>query len=88
MEAINSFKILNNTDKGCINYINQYSNINNSKKSDSSTKTDKDLPLDILVERGLKDEAKNVTLNLLKEKDENYILDEILIPALDKVGKR
>ncbi len=31
MEAINSFKILNNTDKGCINYINQYSNINNSK---------------------------------------------------------
>ncbi len=24
----------------------------------------------------------------LKEKDENYILDEILIPALDKVGKR
>ncbi len=30
---------------------------------------------------------QNVTLNLLKEKDENYILDEILIPALDKVGK-
>ncbi len=55
---------------------------------DSSTKIDKDLPLDILVERGLKDEAKNVTLNLLKEKDENYILDKILIPALDKVGKR
>lgn len=51
-------------------------------------KIDKDLFLDILVERGLKDEVKNVILNFLKEKDENYILDEILIFVFDKVGKR
>ncbi|WP_236875849.1 aminopeptidase, partial [Clostridioides difficile] len=64
-------------DKGCINYINQYSNINNSKKSDSSTKIDKDLPLDILVERGLKDWAKKVFPNLSEDKAIEKLWDAI-----------
>ena len=42
--------------------------------------------LDVLVERGLKDETKELTNKLLKEHDGHYILDKILIPALDKIG--
>lgn len=87
MEAINSFKILNNTDKGCINYINQYSNINNSKIG-FIYKDWQRFAIGYFSWKRIKRWSKNVTLNLLKEKDENYILDEILIPALDKVGKR
>ena len=44
------------------------------------------MSLDILVERGLKDETKELTNKLLEEHDGHYILDEMLIPALDKIG--
>ncbi|WP_334294187.1 homocysteine S-methyltransferase family protein, partial [Romboutsia weinsteinii] len=88
MEVINSFRVIKNIDKGCINYINKYSGVVLSNKIENNTGGGSNLSLTEIVERGLKEEAKNVTLSLLEEKDENYILDEILIPALDSVGKK
>lgn len=86
MEVIDSFKVINNIDKGCVRYIQKYSNykqIKNLKNNNSS-----DLSLEYIVESGLKENAKDVTLSLLQDNDENYILDKILIPALDKVGRK
>lgn len=85
MEAINAFKVIKNIDKGCTNYIEQYSGYNSKREINTTNKNES---LDVVIERGLKEDAKSTTLNLLKEYDENYILDEILIPALDKVGKK
>lgn len=85
MEAINAFKVIKNIDKGCTNYIEQYSGYNCKREINITNKNES---LDVVIERGLKEDAKSTTLNLLKEYDENYILDEILIPALDKVGKK
>lgn len=85
MEVINSYKVIKNIDKGCTNYIEKYSDYNNKKE----VKTiNSDITLDKIIERGLKEEAKSTTLSLLEKYDENYILDEILIPALDIVGKK
>lgn len=86
IEVIDAFKVINNIDKGCVRYIQKYSNYKQSKnlKSNSSS----DLSLEYIVECGLKENAKEVTLSLLQDNDENYILDKILIPALDKVGRK
>ena len=47
-----------------------------------------DLTLEDAIERGLKEEAKDLTFEILETEDENYVLDEVLIPALDKVGNK
>ncbi|MGL5348749.1 MAG: homocysteine S-methyltransferase family protein [Peptostreptococcaceae bacterium] len=86
MNAINAFKVLNNIDKGCIRYIEQYSDY--KKHNNKNVTLDKNLSLDQIVSRGLKDEAEAITLELLKQHNENYVLDKILIPALDEVGKK
>lgn len=85
MEVINSYKVIKNIDKGCTNYIEKYSDYNNKKEVKT---VDSNITLDKIIERGLKEEAKPTTLSLLEKYDENYILDEILIPALDIVGKK
>lgn len=85
VESIYAYRVINNVDKGCINYINKFNNYYVDKNSNIKNEN-KDLTLEEAIEKGLKDEAKDLTLNILKEKDENYVLDEVLIPALDKVG--
>lgn len=85
MEVINSYKVIKNIDKGCTNYIEKYSGYTNKKESKI---VDSSITLDKVIERGLKEEAKSTTQNLLEKYDENHILDEILIPALDMVGKK
>lgn len=85
MDTINSFKVIKNIDKGCINYIDKYSSYTNKKEIIIKNK---ELTLEDIVINGLKDEARDKTLNLLETKSENYILDEILIPSLDIVGKK
>ncbi|RDY23015.1 homocysteine methyltransferase [Romboutsia maritimum] len=88
MEAINSFKVLNNIDKGCTNYIEKYNKSENIKSVLLDNKNKKEQSLQQIVERGLKEEAKYLTKKLLEKKNENDILDKILIPALDEVGKK
>ena len=84
METINSFRVISNIDKGCRDYISKYSQINDKDIKTSSGQ----LSLQEIVKRGLKEEAREVTKDLLKNHDENHVLDEILIPTLDKIGKR
>ena len=85
VEAIDAFKVINNVDKGCIKYIDKYGNVS---KDSTKLKGNTELTLEEVVERGLKEEARDKTIELLKENDANIILDEILIPSLDNVGKK
>lgn len=88
METINAFKVINNIDKGCIKYIERYSGYKDNNVLKINSKNNDELPLEYIVEHGLKEHAKDTTLDLLQSYDENYILDKILIPSLDKVGKK
>lgn len=87
VNSVYAYRVISNMDKGCVDYIKKCSNISEDKKN-SKKKNNEKLTLEDVIERGLKEEAKGLTLEILESKDEYYILDEILIPALDKVGEK
>ncbi len=87
MGAMLSYKVIKNIDKGCTKFIENYSNLDDKKEIKSGEK-DLESSLFEIVVKGVKEDAKNKTKEMLKNYDENYILDEILIPALDEVGKK
>ncbi|MBC5998224.1 homocysteine methyltransferase [Romboutsia ilealis] len=86
VEAIDAFRVINNIDKGCNKYIDKYGKV--SKDLIKSKSNNIESTLEEIVVRGLKEEARDKTIELLKESDANIILDEILIPSLDNVGKK
>ena len=88
METINELKVINNKYKGFVKYIEKYSGYKQNNIIKTTNDRKYDLSLESIVEHGLKENAKEATLNHLKKYDENYVLDEILIPSLDVVGKK
>ena len=87
VNSIYAYRVISNMDKGCVDYIKKCSDISEDRKA-LKKKNNEKLTLEDVIERGLKEEAKGLTLEILESKDEYYILDEILIPALDKVGEK
>lgn len=98
MNVIDSFKVLNNNDCGAKRYIETYGdkkvervliskkidlNINHSKQLDDNEES-----LEKLILQGLKNSTRKITERLLEEKTELQIVNEDLIPALDKVGEK
>ncbi len=96
MDAIYSFRVLSGEDKDSTDYIEKFANRTVSEvsptqvKSAAAAKEEKQGELDIAyaVSKGLKEEAAKITAELLKTKTEMEIINELLIPALDKVGER
>ncbi len=94
--VIDSYNVLYNYDKGAESYISNYANVelstevtikgNGLVKNNSNTNAVHDLKY--IVVKGLKEEAKQATVELLKEKKELEIVNEYLIPALDMVGEK
>lgn len=86
MRAYDSFLALAGMDEQCSRYIALYGEQKDVKK-ESFGYVKGDMPLSVCIEKGLKEESSEVTRDLLKEKEPLSIIDEILIPALDHVGK-
>lgn len=97
VRVIDSYNVLYNYDKGSEHYINTYANVtiesniqsnkdtgNKVSKQDNSKEHD----LKYVVVKGLKEEAKSVTSELLKDTEPLKIVNEYLIPALDEVGEK
>ena len=57
-------------------------------KEEKERKNYDNLTLEDVIERGLKEEAKDLTLKILESHDEHFVLDKVLIPALDVVGTK
>ncbi len=87
VSSVYAYKVINNIDKGCLGYIEKFKDVSKESKQ-KENKIHDNLTLEDAIERGLKEEAKDLTLEVLKSKDEHYVLDEILIPALDVVGAK
>ena len=81
MNTIDAFNVLYNYDQDASTYIAHQSQVQVVTQKTSS------FSLEDVVMHGMKDEAKKATEDLLKEKDGLTIINEILIPALDKIGK-
>lgn len=83
--TVRSYNLLAGYDKNSVEYIANYGNAKaDAPKSDNSEKREVDLPY--ALENGLKSEGARLTTDLLENHDPMDIINEILIPALDKAG--
>jgi len=94
--VIHSYNVLYNYDKSAEIYIKNYASVDvkstvTSKNNDNSNGTNdsnKEHDLRYIVVKGLKEEAKQATIELLKQFGELEIVNKYLIPALDEVGDK
>lgn len=90
--AVRAYKLLANIDKNSVDYIKAYGAMPNVAKIDPVNKEknkDGNFTGDDLfyaVEKGLKNEGAEITESLLKTMDSMDIVNQVLIPALDKIG--
>ena len=80
--AVRAYRLLTCVDKNSVEYIKAY----NQTSTETPQKTDKNITLDYAIEHGLKGDAKRITTDLLKETGPMEIINDIIIPALDKAG--
>lgn len=83
MDIVRAYKVLAAQDKDSRDYIEAYGNIS----PESNVITD-DYDLKEIIVKGLKDEARKVSLELLKKHKPLEIVNEFMIPALDVVGEK
>ena len=82
--AVRAYKLLANIDKNSAEFIQAYHNTDNKKTS--SVKTDKNISLSYAIENGLKKEGAEITAKLLESMSPMEIINNYLIPTLDKTG--
>jgi 5-methyltetrahydrofolate--homocysteine methyltransferase len=91
MDAYRSYLALSAIDSDCVEYVNAYAG---TKAETTVVKTDvaqnetqtQNALTDIVI-KGLKDKSYDETKKLLQTTDSMEIINEILIPALNTVGK-
>ena len=88
--AVRAYKLLTNIDKNSAEFIAAYSgsnfttSVSNTNAAVPQKSEGNDLPS--AIANGLKDEGARITEELLKTMDSMEIVDNLLIPALDKAG--
>lgn len=82
--TVRSYKLLANIDRNSADYIAHYGNSDGTVSVNKTEKKDFDLPY--AIENGLKHEGAELTGKLLETTDPMVIINEMLIPALDKAG--
>ncbi|MGN0601810.1 MAG: cobalamin-dependent protein, partial [Oscillospiraceae bacterium] len=82
--TVRAFNVLAGYDENSVEYIGVYG----KEKKDNVPKPDVNNNIDLpyALENGLKHEGAKLTEELLKNNDPMKIINEILIPALDKTG--
>lgn len=81
--AVRAYRVLSGIDKNSVEFINAYNDA-----APAATSAPKNTEVDIFaaVYNGLKSEGAAVTKRLLDTTDAMQIVNEMLIPALDRVG--
>ena len=83
--AVRAFRLLSNADKNATEFISAYASDNSQAKSNVVSG---EITLEYAIEKGLKAEGKKLTAALLENTDSMEIVNNMLIPALDKAGAR
>ena len=84
MRSYHSYCALMNYDTNCENYIAHYGNQEPAK---TTVPAGRRIDLKTAIEKGLKEDAYQTTVALVKTKEPLEIINTYLIPALDTVGK-
>lgn len=86
-DVISVFRVLNLNDRDSEEYVERYANYSREKAS-SEARSTQDITIEEAISKGLKEETRNLTIELLEKKSELEIINDKLIPALDQVGLR
>lgn len=87
MAAVFAFNVLKNRDKGATEYIARYSESDAAAKGTARAGSNGESEIVYAVERGMEAETAKAVEKLLNSMDAMAIVNEELIPALDRVGK-
>lgn len=79
--AVRAFNVLAGFDRNSLEYVAAY-----GAKKETPAEVKSDMTLEYALENGLKAEGAKLTEELLKTTDPMDIINNILIPALDKTG--
>lgn len=87
IDAVSAYKLLRGFDSGCQGFIERYGTAESAPRQTVAVRYGE---RDILsaISKGIKSDAREITKELLAEKQELEIINELLIPALDTVGER
>lgn len=80
--SVRAYKLLTNIDKNSVDFIAAY----NDAQPVKTLKAQENVSLDYAVENGLKEESAKAAAAMLDSHEPMEIVNEILIPALDRAG--
>ena len=86
MDAVASFRVLSGEDRDSEAYIRRFAGAENETKK-AVSKPGKDMSLADCILRGLKAESAAITRRELESRSEMDVINQLLIPALDRVGE-
>lgn len=87
MAVYHSFKVLHNMDANCVEYIEYVKKEEQKDETKNSLDVIEDSKeLSYLIEKGMKEESVFTVRELLKKEEPVYIINERIIPALNRVG--
>ena len=87
MKAWHAYHALMNLDSNCEKYIARYAQQPGTTAAPAGKTSGSSMSLKSAIERGLKEEANNITNEMAESKDALDIINEELIPALNTVGE-
>ncbi|MBE6023173.1 MAG: homocysteine methyltransferase [Cellulosilyticum sp.] len=85
MEAVASYRVLMGLDGDAEDYINQYGNNQNDTMITASSNS-KTISVQAAILKGLKEEARAATIELLQTDEPLAIIEQHIVPALNEVG--
>lgn len=92
MESYYSYRALSGLDENCADYIDFASTLKKEtvtvSASEKKAESDDMQPLVRAIVKGMKDEALKSARELLSKEAPLTVINEYIVPALDKVGKR
>ena len=98
MDCVACFKVLSGEDENCSNYIDRFSQempvaapavqTPAAVQAAPAPASQAPMTIELAVIKGLKGETARLTTELLEKHDELTIINDLLIPALDKVGEQ
>ncbi|MFV0504700.1 MAG: homocysteine S-methyltransferase family protein [Lachnospirales bacterium] len=86
MDVIYCVNQILNIDKGSIEFVNRFANKERKEKIDLSTVEGRNKDIEYYINLGMKAEAKAKCRELIKSEEPLHIVNNILIPILDKIG--
>ena len=85
-DAVFAFELLNGSDRDCAAYVDRYGASSAAREKPPENTGENDVTAAIL--KGLKEDAVRITKKLLENTEGLEIVNTLLIPALDEVGRR